>query len=93
MTQATPSPAPFADFAPRAPLDNPRRGAITAAYRRPEPEAVAPLGRKVCKWCGGLRHGGVFRWFGRPNEDLDALLAMILGLLMNKCSKMVGQAE
>ncbi|MBU0748299.1 MAG: trifunctional transcriptional regulator/proline dehydrogenase/L-glutamate gamma-semialdehyde dehydrogenase [Gammaproteobacteria bacterium] len=36
-------PAPFADFAPRTPLSNPLRAAITAAYRRPEPEALAPL--------------------------------------------------
>jgi len=43
MTQATPPSAPFADFAPRPLLDNPLRGAITAAYRRPEPEALAPL--------------------------------------------------
>ncbi|MBY0408886.1 MAG: trifunctional transcriptional regulator/proline dehydrogenase/L-glutamate gamma-semialdehyde dehydrogenase, partial [Burkholderiaceae bacterium] len=35
--------APFADFAPRTPLTNPLRAAITAAYRRPEPEALAPL--------------------------------------------------
>ncbi|WP_298209252.1 trifunctional transcriptional regulator/proline dehydrogenase/L-glutamate gamma-semialdehyde dehydrogenase [Acidovorax sp.] len=35
--------APFADFAPRTPLSNPLRAAITAAYRRPEPEALAPL--------------------------------------------------
>ena len=45
MTQqpnAQPS-APFADFAPRTPLSNPLRAAITAAYRRPEPEALAPL--------------------------------------------------
>ena len=45
MTQqpnAQPS-VPFADFAPRTPLSNPLRAAITAAYRRPEPEALAPL--------------------------------------------------
>ena len=44
MTQpaALPS-APFADFAPRTPLSNPLRAAITAATRRPEPEALAPL--------------------------------------------------
>ena len=35
--------APFAGFAPRTPLANPLRAAITAAYRRPEPEALAPL--------------------------------------------------
>lgn len=40
MTQPT---APFAQFAPRTPLTNPLRAAITAAYRRPEPEALAPL--------------------------------------------------
>ena len=40
MTQPS---APFADFAPRTPLNNPLRAAITAAYRRPEPEALAPL--------------------------------------------------
>ncbi len=40
MTQPS---APFADFAPRTPLSNPLRAAITAAYRRPEPEALAPL--------------------------------------------------
>ena len=34
---------PFADFAPRTPLTNPLRHAITAACRRPEPEALAPL--------------------------------------------------
>lgn len=34
---------PFADFAPRTPLTNPLRAAITAAYCRPEPEALAPL--------------------------------------------------
>ena len=49
MTQsatALPSAAlstPFADFAPRTPLSSPLRAAITAAYRRPEPEALAPL--------------------------------------------------
>ncbi|WP_087746232.1 MULTISPECIES: trifunctional transcriptional regulator/proline dehydrogenase/L-glutamate gamma-semialdehyde dehydrogenase [unclassified Acidovorax] len=42
QTNAQPS-APFADFAPRTPLSNPLRAAITAAYRRPEPEALAPL--------------------------------------------------
>ena len=44
MTQpaALPS-APFADFAPRTPLNNPLRAAITAATRRAEPEALAPL--------------------------------------------------
>ena len=40
MTQPS---ALFADFAPRTPLSNPLRAAITAAYRRPEPEALAPL--------------------------------------------------
>lgn len=40
MTQPS---APFADFAPRAPLNNPLRAAITAATRRSEPEALAPL--------------------------------------------------
>lgn len=43
---ATPSPdsgSPFAQFAPRTPLAQPLRAAITAAYRRPEPEALAPL--------------------------------------------------
>ena len=40
MTQPT---ALFADFAPRTPLSNPLRAAITAATRRPEPEALAPL--------------------------------------------------
>ena len=40
MTQPS---APFADFAPRTPLNNPLRAAITAATRRPEPEALAPL--------------------------------------------------
>nr|WP_296015224.1 trifunctional transcriptional regulator/proline dehydrogenase/L-glutamate gamma-semialdehyde dehydrogenase [uncultured Acidovorax sp.] len=35
--------APFAGFAPRTPLANPLRVAITAAYRRPEPEALAAL--------------------------------------------------
>ncbi|CAN7521987.1 trifunctional transcriptional regulator/proline dehydrogenase/L-glutamate gamma-semialdehyde dehydrogenase [Acidovorax sp. LjRoot117] len=35
--------AAFADFAPRTPLANPLRAAITAACRRPEPEALAPL--------------------------------------------------
>ena len=40
MTQPT---APFAQFAPRTPLTNPLRAHITAAYRRPEPEALAPL--------------------------------------------------
>ncbi len=34
---------PFADFAPRTPLSNPLRAAITAATRRPEPEALAPV--------------------------------------------------
>ncbi|MDH4448678.1 MAG: proline dehydrogenase family protein, partial [Acidovorax sp.] len=34
---------PFAQFAPRTPLASPLRAAITAAYRRPEPEALAPL--------------------------------------------------
>ncbi|MFN7856563.1 MAG: trifunctional transcriptional regulator/proline dehydrogenase/L-glutamate gamma-semialdehyde dehydrogenase [Acidovorax sp.] len=44
MTQPTiESPAPFADFAPRTPLGSPLRAAITAATRRPEPEALAPL--------------------------------------------------
>ncbi|MCE1191881.1 MAG: trifunctional transcriptional regulator/proline dehydrogenase/L-glutamate gamma-semialdehyde dehydrogenase [Acidovorax sp.] len=46
MTQPAPSlPAttPFAGFAPRTPLSNPLRAALTAAYRRPEPEALAPL--------------------------------------------------
>ncbi|WP_287877428.1 MULTISPECIES: trifunctional transcriptional regulator/proline dehydrogenase/L-glutamate gamma-semialdehyde dehydrogenase [Acidovorax] len=44
MTQPTAQPsAPFADFAPRPPLSNPLRAAITAATRRPEPEALAPL--------------------------------------------------
>ena len=44
MTQpaALPS-APFADFAPRTPLNNPLRAAITAATRRAEPEAPADL--------------------------------------------------
>ena len=44
MTQpaALPS-APFADFAPRTPLSNPLRAAITAATRRPEPVDLAPL--------------------------------------------------
>ena len=40
MTQPT---APFAQFAPRTPVTNPLRAPITAAYRRPEPEALAPL--------------------------------------------------
>ena len=40
MTQPS---APFADFAPRTPLSNPLRATITAATRRPEPEALAPL--------------------------------------------------
>jgi RHH-type proline utilization regulon transcriptional repressor/proline dehydrogenase/delta 1-pyrroline-5-carboxylate dehydrogenase len=40
MTQPS---APFADFAPRTPLNNPLRAAITAATRCPEPEALAPL--------------------------------------------------
>ena len=40
MTQPS---TPFADFAPRTPLNNPLRAAITAATRRPEPEALAPL--------------------------------------------------
>ncbi|MDD2178288.1 trifunctional transcriptional regulator/proline dehydrogenase/L-glutamate gamma-semialdehyde dehydrogenase [Acidovorax sp. D2M1] len=40
MTQSS---APFSDFAPRTPLNNPLRAAITAATRRPEPEALAPL--------------------------------------------------
>ncbi|WP_312781901.1 trifunctional transcriptional regulator/proline dehydrogenase/L-glutamate gamma-semialdehyde dehydrogenase [Acidovorax temperans] len=40
MTQPN---APFAQFAPRTPLTNPLRAPITAAYRRPEPEALAPL--------------------------------------------------
>ncbi|RQO83353.1 trifunctional transcriptional regulator/proline dehydrogenase/L-glutamate gamma-semialdehyde dehydrogenase [Acidovorax sp. FJL06] len=44
MTQPNAQPsAPFADFAPRTPLSNPLRAAITAATRRPEPEALAPL--------------------------------------------------
>ena len=44
MTQPNAQPsAPFADFAPRTLLSNPLRAAITAAYRRPEPEALAPL--------------------------------------------------
>ncbi|MDP3229955.1 MAG: trifunctional transcriptional regulator/proline dehydrogenase/L-glutamate gamma-semialdehyde dehydrogenase [Acidovorax sp.] len=44
MTQPTALPsAPFADFAPRTPLASPLRTAITAATRRPEPEALAPL--------------------------------------------------
>ncbi|MFY3384969.1 trifunctional transcriptional regulator/proline dehydrogenase/L-glutamate gamma-semialdehyde dehydrogenase [Paracidovorax sp. MALMAid1276] len=44
MTQPShPQSAPFAEFAPRTPLNNPLRAAITAAYRRPEPEALAPL--------------------------------------------------
>ena len=42
LPSAQPS-APFADFAPRTPLANPLRAAITTAYRRPEPEALAPL--------------------------------------------------
>ena len=40
MTQPS---APFADFAPHTPLNNPLRAAITAATRLPEPEALAPL--------------------------------------------------
>lgn len=40
MTQPS---APFADFAPRTPLNNPLRAAITAATRRAESEALAPL--------------------------------------------------
>jgi RHH-type proline utilization regulon transcriptional repressor/proline dehydrogenase/delta 1-pyrroline-5-carboxylate dehydrogenase len=44
MTQPNAQPsAPFTDFAPRTPLANPLRTHITAAYRRPEPEALAPL--------------------------------------------------
>ncbi|ART48625.1 trifunctional transcriptional regulator/proline dehydrogenase/L-glutamate gamma-semialdehyde dehydrogenase [Acidovorax carolinensis] len=44
MTQPNAQPpAPFADFAPRTPLSNPLRAVITAATRRPEPEALAPL--------------------------------------------------
>ena len=35
--------APFAQFAPRTPLTNPLRAPITAAHRRPEPEALPPL--------------------------------------------------
>ncbi|BEU97138.1 trifunctional transcriptional regulator/proline dehydrogenase/L-glutamate gamma-semialdehyde dehydrogenase [Acidovorax sp. DW039] len=35
--------SPFAQFAPRTPLNQPLRAAITAAYRRSEPEALAPL--------------------------------------------------
>ncbi|AOG25302.1 trifunctional transcriptional regulator/proline dehydrogenase/L-glutamate gamma-semialdehyde dehydrogenase [Acidovorax sp. RAC01] len=42
MTAAAPA-TPFAQFAPRTPLASPLRAAITAAYRRPEPEALAPL--------------------------------------------------
>ncbi|MCW8174948.1 trifunctional transcriptional regulator/proline dehydrogenase/L-glutamate gamma-semialdehyde dehydrogenase [Verminephrobacter aporrectodeae] len=42
MTQPA-APLPFADFAARAPLDDPLRAAIGAACRRPEPEALAPL--------------------------------------------------
>ncbi len=38
---AAPAPAPA--FAPRAASDSPLRQAITAAYRLPEPEALAPL--------------------------------------------------
>ncbi|ODP39321.1 trifunctional transcriptional regulator/proline dehydrogenase/L-glutamate gamma-semialdehyde dehydrogenase [Sphingomonas turrisvirgatae] len=34
---------PFADFAPRIRPATPLRAAITAAYRRPEPDCVAPL--------------------------------------------------
>ncbi|BEP96780.1 trifunctional transcriptional regulator/proline dehydrogenase/L-glutamate gamma-semialdehyde dehydrogenase [Acidovorax sp. A79] len=46
MTQPTgalPSSTSPAGFAPRSPLASPLRAAITAAYRRPEPEALAPL--------------------------------------------------
>lgn len=35
--------APFADFAPPIRPQTPLRSAITAAYRRPEPECVPPL--------------------------------------------------
>ena len=46
MTQPSPtsvSVAPFERLAPRSPLTSPLRAAITAAYRRSEPEALAPL--------------------------------------------------
>ena len=36
-------PAPFADFAPRSPLNSALRSAVTAAYRPSEPEALRPL--------------------------------------------------
>jgi RHH-type proline utilization regulon transcriptional repressor/proline dehydrogenase/delta 1-pyrroline-5-carboxylate dehydrogenase len=35
--------APFAEFAPPVSAPTPLRAAITAAYRRPEPECIAPL--------------------------------------------------
>jgi len=37
------SAAPFADFAPPISAQGPLRRAITAAYRRPEPDCIAPL--------------------------------------------------
>jgi RHH-type proline utilization regulon transcriptional repressor/proline dehydrogenase/delta 1-pyrroline-5-carboxylate dehydrogenase len=36
-------PVPFADFAPPIRQPSPLRAAITAAYRRPEPDCIAPL--------------------------------------------------
>ena len=43
MTQTSVSPAPFAQFDPRPRHHEPLRAAITAAYRRSEPDALAPL--------------------------------------------------
>ena len=43
MDTHTAAPVPAPSFAPRAAFDSPLRQAITAAYRRPEPEALAPL--------------------------------------------------
>ena len=43
MDTHTAAPVPAPAFAPRAAFDSPLRQAITAAYRLPEPEALAPL--------------------------------------------------
>jgi len=67
MTQPS---APFADFAPRTPLNNPLRAAITAATRRPEPEALAPLlaearlpaDQAASAWCCQRRRPARLAW-------------------------------
>ena len=49
---------PFRDFAQSIQPQSPLRAAITAAYRRPEPECLPPLIEQATPAAGGDRAGG-----------------------------------